>query len=173
MTLLRTCRTIQIIAPQTPTSHIRQSCSATFLEKLRITIALVTEPISDRSSSIPKLTCMRLVCCFPNPWSYISFTFPNFASILYTCAKNSTSSETKSMTNNFPSPALKGRQYVSPGRSFALRSAGLGSSQFSIKSTVAPAKSRTATALRATLLETPPKYLDVLVMPPKKPFSFG
>ncbi len=34
------------------------------------------------------------------------------------------------MTNSFPSTALKARQYVSPGRSFALRSAGLGSSQF-------------------------------------------
>ncbi len=34
------------------------------------------------------------------------------------------------MTNSFPSTALKERQYVSPGRSFALRSAGLGSSQF-------------------------------------------
>ena len=52
----------------------------------------------------------------------------------------------KPMTNSFPSPVLKGRQYVSPGRSFALRSAGLGTSPFLTKSTVAPEQPRTSNA---------------------------
>ena len=42
-------------------------------------------------------------------------------------------SQQKAMTKNIPSTALKGRQYVSPGRSFALRSAGLGRSQCFVK----------------------------------------
>ena len=71
----------------------------------------------------------------------------------------------KSMTINFPSIALKGRQYVSPGRSFALRSEGLGRNPLLTKSTVAPTKTRTATALRATLLnnQVNPKLLAIAI----------
>ena len=62
------------------------------------------------------------------------------------------------MTKNIPSTALKGRQYVSPGRSFALRSAGLGTSPILTKSTVAPTRLKSTPALGATLLEKAKKY---------------
>ena len=63
------------------------------------------------------------------------------------------------MTNIFPRTAQKGRKYVSPGRSFALRSAGQGRNPLWTKSTVAPNRLKSTLALGATLLEKLKMYL--------------